>query len=279
VSDPLDLSGILYLNPRLKKAYKTDADFVLIDDNTPWLYLGKIEGDLDQATPWVNLQPYAPNKKFDLEDIDADGFSLYVINEANGGVFEINPGILNKPPTVTAHKWKYHADGYELNSSFGIEALALVGDELYLGKESPPLAFFKIDLKTGKYTGIEKRAVQLGSQTSMRYRNGTYYVLDRDRRCIWETKNLSGQDHYCLPLWEHTQKPELDYHTRRTQDQFRAKAGTAEALDIYKGTFYIGLDNNGRSLKSNRLERRPAILVLELKEKAPIAVKKTKEIN
>jgi hypothetical protein len=87
-------------------------------------------------------------------------------------------------------------------------------------------------------------------------------ILDREGRCIWQTKLTFKSHEICHSFAKAMTHPELDYWARDAKDIPQPQWGTAEALEVSDDRFVIGLDNNGQSLKS-RLDSRPVIAVFK----------------
>lgn len=262
-----DLSGILKLDKSFQKAYNTEADFILINDKSSALFGGWVRGDVIHAKPFLYLNNFDSPEWFDLEDIDRRGNTLFTVNEPWGTVYEINPAPQNSF-SVKTHLWENNS-AFLFDGRFGIEALGVMKDTIFLGKEMPPLALFHLALSSKQMRSKQKlklKTVEVrkepGSTTAIRYRDGFLYILDRDSRCLWKTKKFSEKG-ICYSFKKMSEDKRIHYRVVDALKKVRPKWGTFEGLDLDKSFIYFSLDNNHQALYADGQENRPAVVVVK----------------
>jgi hypothetical protein len=259
-TERFDLSGMIRVNDSIRKNFNAQGDFLIINDKTSWIYDAKIKGDSVQVSPLLDLKDLGAQGDFDLEGIDARQGQLYVLNEAQDTVMILSGNrpqdlkILRSDPPLSRL-----FPAYQLSKKFGLEGLAVTDKSVLLAKEMLPLAVFEIS-EVSKPKLFERN--QLGSQTDMKIHRDDLFILDREGRCIWQTKLPFKSHEICHSFAKAMTHPELDYWARDAKDIPQPQWGTAEALEVSDDRFVIGLDNNGQSLKS-RLDSRPVIAVFK----------------
>jgi hypothetical protein len=268
----LDLSGLLLLTPAQKEAFHLKSDFLLVNDQSTFIYEGSFAAGGITAKRWLNLKQYFPQiPLFDLEDIDGGANKIYVVNEPDGGVFEISPPTKIKSFTVQYHTWEKTFDSkYSFSEPFGTEAIAVdpkFPSHLFLGKEMPPFGAFELDTQLSPDNRLVKVHPReaIGSQTALRVHDNKVYILDRENRSIWMSSLYGDSHERQLPFATIMKNPELDYMVKDDEGVEHPEWSTPEGLDIKNGVFYIGLDNNGLGLKAKPSETRPVIFSLKLR--------------
>lgn len=260
-----DASGVIAISAALKKVYALKGDFLLVNDQTSWIYEGQIKGQEIIAKPWLDLSKFHQLKRFDIEDIDTDGIRLFAVNEPDGSLFEISKNSKSKKFEVKLHQWHNPHEELPLSNYFGIEGIGTSEGFVYMAKEMSPLGVFKYDLRlpSSQYVGVKRRESK-GSQTSLRIRSDKAFVLDRENRCVWEENLMGNPAPKKLSFRSIIERADLDYIVR-DGETLKPEWSTAEGLDIVGDTFYITLDNNGDGLKSKPAETRSSLFVLRRK--------------
>lgn len=252
----LDLSGLIWLTPELKKNYHLENfDFVLVSDKSPWIYRARISGKNElKAEVWRKID-IQWNVRLDFEDIEAANGRLYIVNEGDGSLVELDPNGRH-----ILHQWKNPSPRHPLDDWFGIEGLAWDGKEFWFFKEMPPLSVFIFSPNSSapvRWLASDRQ----GSQTAARFHKDKLFVIDRESRCLWEMKKYF-EDPRCWSFQKYVdQDPRFHFQVRDHKGQLHPEWSTAEALDIHKDRIWIGLDNNGEALYSDPKEKRPVILV------------------
>jgi hypothetical protein len=252
-----DLSGLLLLTDKIKKDFELEGyDLLLIDDKTYWVYKAKVLDSSIRVEKWKKVGK-PPSGRHDFEDIDSDGEFIYVLNEPDGAVARLEPN--GKIQWAT---WKMPDGIPKFTDWFGAEALAVANGQLWIFREMPPLDAFVFDRKSFSTSVVVKRRTRSfsKSQTAARFRNQTWFLLDRDARCIWETSNYE-EEGTCHSFSDWVDKDEhYRFQVRDGQNRLRPEWSTAEALDVDAHYFWVGLDNNGLGLYRDRGMKSPVIL-------------------
>jgi len=167
---------------------------------------------------------------------------------------------------VRLHSWSSENNKFSLSNAFGIESLAIVRGEAWLGNEISPHAFFKLNLKTNRVKTAPLMANQQ-SLTAFRLKQGVFFLLDREGRCIWKTRNPEKSKGVCLSFRKTIESAEFHYPVFDGDGVEHAEWGTAEGLDFKGETFVVATDNNGRALTAHAREKRPTVMLFEMPER------------
>lgn len=263
-SERFDLSGMVALSPSLKKTFHLHGNLLLTNDKSSVIYEGLFKKGVIEIRPWVDLKKYKELKNFDLESIDAIDRKVYVANEGDAVVFEISAvkSGINVKVFELGKTLPQKGEAYAITDWYGIESLALTKDQIFLGKEMPPLAFFAFD-RVNPFASPPKLMTRSGqgSQTDTKIKNDTWYILNRETRCVVKTKPpFEAEESFCFGAT--LSDPRFDYRVRDEKGVQHDEWSTAEALEITENRIFIGLDTNGETLKKGS-ERRATVLSFE----------------
>ncbi|MGA0164336.1 MAG: hypothetical protein ACO3LE_08880 [Bdellovibrionota bacterium] len=255
-----DLSGLLLLSPELKEDFKLKGyDFLLINDKTSWVYKAKISGSSLEVEKWIKVNLQDSKSKPDFEDIDTDGENIYVLNEPDGAVVKISPDL-----KMQWTQWKMPEGVAAFTDWFGAEAMAFANDQIWIFREMPPLDAFVFERSEfDKIVTAEQRPRNFSeSQTAARFRDGKWFLLDRNARCVWESASYAekGKCH-SFSKWV-DEDEHYRFEVRDDKNKLREEWSTAEALDVDADSFWVGLDNNGLGLYRDPTAKNPVILQL-----------------
>ena len=255
-----DLSGLIKAG--------TDT-FFLVNDKSSQIFRARLSpADSVAAESAADLKELLPAiKSFDLESIRSAGGGSYLIaNEATHQVILWNPS--NQQAELRVKNLPELLAPYKFDRSFGMEAVCPDGDRLYVAKEKGPALLLAVTDRIE--TAAQLKVVPADSDiTDCLFRDGTLYLLNRNNRRILlahpASRRPAGPTFELFEQWDFSaieQDPRFQYWMRdqKTGEQ-HDEWGTAEALDMDDQFVYIGLDNNGQSLRQNPRETRPVILV------------------
>jgi len=269
-TERFDFSGLVLLNPSLRKKFRIEGDFMMVSDRSPFIWLGTKRPDRIDLKSWVDLRT-AHQGIFDLEALDTFRDKIYVANEPDGVVFEVDMSSqtnlvqieLIHPPVDLSKINEPH----RINRKFGIESMAVTKDFIYMAKEKDALSVFEIPLagllrKKEKLRILSRTAS--GSQTDMKIRNNNFYILDREGRRLVKTQ-IPFKSESSVSFLKTIQGENFNYFVRDENGLDHPEWSTAEALDLTDEHIYIGLDNNGLNLRGpkNSVERRASLLMFK----------------
>jgi hypothetical protein len=260
-----DLSGILKLTPELKEKFGLKGDFLLVNDQTSFIYVAQLQDNTLYARPWIDLAEAERGKPRRLQDIDSNNRSIFALDETDGEFFEIHPELNRKNKVmIKLFGWTPPNDLLSPSSPYG--GLGSHENQIYLGKEKAEQGVFQLEiLDDEKPTARRFNRESEGYQTSIRIRGSHVYILDSQSRCVWEEKLVGTEKPKALSFRKYNELPEHQYSVFDDKKVARPEWGTASALEIDGDTFYIGLDNNGEGLVANPKETRAAVMVLRRK--------------
>jgi hypothetical protein len=265
-----DLSGLLVLSPSQRADLQTTADALAVNDKSSTIDEIFFQSDgAARYRTWVDLKGQVDWHDFDLEGLASNKNSVFVVNEFPPAVARIRRRAQGFD--VNVYRWKQSLNQlfpeYTLSSAFGIEGITTSANHILLAKEMPPLAIYSFDSRALEVAEVKLSSRKLhGSQTALTAEGDWLYILDRENRSVWK-HSLNESSHEtkkegietCVSFQDTIMRPDYYFPARDRKGQERPEWSTAEALSLSATSLWIGLDNNGESLKK-RAENRPVIL-------------------
>jgi len=250
-----------------------NGTFLLLNDDRGKIYSfsGRIS-DSVKVAEIADLDICLPDKKqaLDLESVRRyQSQTVLLANEAEHQVIEWNLKT-EKARIVAAHSSEI-LGRLGFTSSHGLEALCPFKTDLLLIKETPPVSLVLVTLPEGKFKKVFtlKADTDLIDITDCIYADSTLYLLHRGGWRILLTRQ-QGDQFLLYEVWDFSRikaQPRFDYFIPDpVTGRHRNDWGLAEALAMDEQYVYVGMDNNGESLRSNPRERRATLAVFKRPE-------------
>jgi len=248
-----DLSGVVALNDEIRKSFGLKGDVLLVNDRAPIIYEGTFQGNEIHIQPWQTLGELG---KTDFEDIAIHKNTIYVANEYPPSVYVLNmvEGKINTLIINFSEALSGNDVAMAMTPWFGIEGIAVTDSFIFLAKEMPVFGLFRFERDQPLKGKLETlRPTTTGSQTSLRVTDGIYTLNRETKEIVKMNSQLEPQAHFSFK--KTLEDPRFNYICKDSEGKVHDEWSTAEALEFTDNQIWIGLDNNGETLKAGKESR------------------------